>query len=152
MGKRKGGGGFDWLGGPATPAEGGAPQPAEPRDDALQDEAGREQEERRGRRLGVVPGVSGGRNVPGRGKSGRPRDPDALRNDPARMMAGARIRRDVRRRVDQALADPVVSGEGKTNYSLLVEGLLVRWLDEVGYPMDEVARRRNPVRPAEERG
>jgi hypothetical protein len=47
-------------------------------------------------------------------------------------MAGARIRRDVRRRVEQALADPEV-GEG-TNYSLLVEGLLVRWLEEVGYP------------------
>jgi hypothetical protein len=49
-------------------------------------------------------------------------------------MAGARIRRDVRRRVEQALADPVV-GEG-TNYSLLVEGLLVRWLEEVGYPSE----------------
>jgi hypothetical protein len=51
------------------------------------------------------------------------------------MMAGARIRKDVRRRVEQALADPEV-GEG-TNYSLLVESLLVRWLDEVGYPQPE---------------
>ena len=93
--------------------------------------------------------MTGVRNGSGRGRSGRPRDPDALRNDPARMMAGARIRRDVRRRVDQALADPAVSGDGKTNYSLLVEGLLVRWLDEVGYPMDEAERRRRPAGPEE---
>ena len=72
----------------------------------------------------------------GRRKRNRPKNPEALRNDPARMMAGARIRKDVRRRVDQALADPAVSGDAKTNYSLLVEGLLVRWLDEVGYPLD----------------
>lgn len=146
MGKRKGGG-FDWLG---APAGGGAPQPAEPVRDAPTDGPGREQEERRARPLGVVPGVTGVRNGSGRGRSGRPRDPDALRNDPARMMAGARIRRDVRRRVDQALADPAVSGDGKTNYSLLVEGLLVRWLDEVGYPMDEAERRRRPAGPEEE--
>lgn len=148
MGKRKGGGGFDWLG---APAEGGTTQPASHRDTARPDEAAREQEERRERRLGVVPGVAGTRTVSGRGRSGRPRDPDALRNDPARMMAGARIRRDVRRRVDQALADAGVSGDGKTNYSLLVEGLLVHWLDEVGYPMDEAEhqRRRRPVEPEE---
>ncbi|MDP9439483.1 MAG: hypothetical protein M3P49_12195 [Actinomycetota bacterium] len=72
----------------------------------------------------------------GRRRRNRPKNPEALRNDPARMMAGARIRKDVRRRVDQALADPAVSGGAKTNYSLLVEGLLVRWLDEVGYPLD----------------
>ncbi len=78
-------------------------------------------------------GLSG---LVGRRKRNRPKNPEALRNDPARMMAGARIRKDVRRRVDQALADPAVSGEAKTNYSLLVEGLLVRWLDEVGYPLD----------------
>jgi hypothetical protein len=53
------------------------------------------------------------------------------------MMAGARIRRDVRRRVEQALADPVVVGDDGTNYSLLVESLLVRWLEEVGYPLEE---------------
>ena len=63
----------------------------------------------------------------------RAKNPKALRNDPNRMMAGARIRKDVRRRVEQALADPEV-GEG-TNYSLLVESLLVRWLDDVGYPL-----------------
>jgi hypothetical protein len=87
-------------------------------------------------------GVPGG--VPGIGRGGmrerrrrnRPKNPKALRNDPERMMAGARIRRDVRRRVDQALADPAVSDGGKTNYSLLVEALLVRWLEEVGYPLD----------------
>jgi hypothetical protein len=76
-----------------------------------------------------VPGVARRRN--------RPKDPNALRNDPGRMMAGARIRRDVRRRVDQALADQAVVGEGGTNYSLLVESLLLRWLDEVGYPVPE---------------
>ena len=75
-------------------------------------------------------------SVPGtaRRRRKRAKDPNALRNDPRRMMAGARIRRDVRRRVEQALADPEV-GEG-TNYSLLVEGLLVRWLEEVGYPLE----------------
>lgn len=52
-------------------------------------------------------------------------------------MAGARIRRDVRRRVEQALAYPAVVGEGGTNYSLFVESLLLRWLEEVGYPMEE---------------
>jgi hypothetical protein len=51
------------------------------------------------------------------------------------MMAGARIRKDVRRRVDQALADQDVTGEGTMNYSLLVESLLVRWLEAVGYPI-----------------
>jgi hypothetical protein len=51
------------------------------------------------------------------------------------MMAGARIRRDVRRRVDQALAGRDVAGEGSADYSLPVESLPVRWLEEVGYPM-----------------
>jgi hypothetical protein len=84
-----------------------------------------------------VPGVSRATpGVTGRRRRNRPKNPKALRNDPERMMAGARIRRDVRRRVDQALADPVVSEGGKTNYSLLVEALLVRWLEEVGYPLD----------------
>jgi hypothetical protein len=85
-----------------------------------------------------VPGVS--RVTPGVGRRrrrNRPKNPKALRNDPERMMAGARIRRDVRRRVDQALADPAVSEGGKTNYSLLVEALLVRWLQDVGYPLEE---------------
>jgi hypothetical protein len=76
-----------------------------------------------------VPGVAQRR------RRNRPKSPKALRNDPRRMMAGARIRKDVRRRVDQALADPSVSREGKVNYSLLVEGLLVRWLEEVGYAL-----------------
>src|SRR5215203_4205708 len=71
-----------------------------------------------------------------RRRRNRAKNPKALRNDPERMMAGARIRRDVRRRVDQALADRAVSDGGKTNYSLLVEALLVRWLEEVGYPLD----------------
>src|SRR5215210_2244329 len=95
---------------------------------------------------GVPDGVTGGasdvnRIIPGATpgatrRRNRPKNPKALRNDPERMMAGARIRRDVRRRVDQALADPIVSEGGKTNYSLLVEALLVRWLEEVGYPLE----------------
>ena len=80
---------------------------------------------------GVAPGLAPRR------RRNRAKNPKALRNDPERMMAGARIRRDVRRRVDQALADPAVVGEGAKNYSLLVESLLVRWLGEVGYPLDE---------------
>jgi hypothetical protein len=72
-----------------------------------------------------------------RRRRNRPKNPKALRNDPQRMMAGARIRRDVRRRVEQALADPAVVGDEGTNYSLLVESLLVRWLEEVGYPLEE---------------
>jgi hypothetical protein len=77
-----------------------------------------------------VPGVTQRRR-------NRPKNPKALRNDPQRMMSGARIRRDVRRRVEQALADPAVVGDEGTNYSLLVESLLVRWLQEVGYPLEE---------------
>lgn len=85
----------------------------------------------------MVSRSGGGYGVPGsaRRRRNRPKNPNALRNDPGRMMAGARIRRDVRRRVDQALADQEVAGEGETNYSLLVESLLLRWLEEVGYPM-----------------
>ena len=82
-----------------------------------------------------LPGrVSG---VAQRRRRNRPKNPKALRNDPQRMMAGARIRKDVRRRVEQALADPAVVGDEGTNYSLLVESLLVRWLQEVGYPVEE---------------
>jgi hypothetical protein len=85
--------------------------------------------------LAGVPGVTRVTPVTRRRRRNRAKNPKALRNDPERMMAGARIRRDVRRRVDQALADPEVAGEG-TNYSLLVESLLVRWLEEVGYPLE----------------
>jgi hypothetical protein len=88
--------------------------------------------------------VTGSSGLPGRvpgvvqrRRRNRPKNPKALRNDPQRMMAGARIRRDVRRRVEQALADPAVAGDEGTNYSLLVESLLVRWLEEVGYPLEE---------------
>lgn len=78
-----------------------------------------------------VPGVAQRR------RRNRPKNPKALRNDPQRMMAGARIRKDVRRRVEQALADSAVVGDEGTNYSLLVESLLLRWLQEVGYPLEE---------------
>jgi hypothetical protein len=98
-----------------------------------------------GQRSGYGSDADGGTRagVPGvaRRRRNRPKDPNALRNDPSRMMAGARIRKDVRRRVDQALADQDVVGEGGTNYSLLVESLLLRWLDEVGYPVPESSRK-----------
>lgn len=92
----------------------------------------------------TVPGAMAGLSGPpapvpgttGRRRRNRAKDPKALRNDPDRTMAGARIRKDVRRRVGQALADPGAVGEG-TNYSLLVESLLVRWLEEVGYPLQK---------------
>lgn len=84
--------------------------------------------------LDLVDGVPG---VAQRRRRNRAKNPNALRNDPRRMMAGARIRKDVRRRVEQALADPAVVGEEGTNYSLLVESLLVRWLQEVGYPLEK---------------
>lgn len=84
--------------------------------------------------FGPASGVPG---VGGRPRRNRAKNPKALRNDPDRTMAGARIRKDVRRRVEQAMADPAVVGEEGTNYSLLVESLLVRWLQEVGYPLTE---------------
>jgi hypothetical protein len=88
---------------------------------------------------GVVPGVAQrvAQGSTRRRRRNRAKNPKALRNDPERMMAGARVRRDVRRRVDQALADPGVAGEGGMNYSLLVELLLVRWLGEVGYSLED---------------
>ena len=45
-----------------------------------------------------------------RRRRNRAKNRKALRNDPERLMAGVRIRRNVRRRVDQALADPAVVG------------------------------------------
>jgi hypothetical protein len=38
--------------------------------------------------------------------------------------------------VEQALRDPEVTGNEATNFSLLVESLLERWLEEVGYGTD----------------
>ena len=104
------------------------------------------EESRREERLAVPPEgpIAGSSDPPGRvpgvaqrRRRKRPKNPKALRNDPQRMMAGARIRRDVRRRVEQALADPAVVGDDGINYSLLVESLLVRWLEEVGYALEE---------------
>jgi hypothetical protein len=80
----------------------------------------------------AVPGLSG----PKRRRRNRPKDPRALRNDPDRMTAGARIPRRLRQRVEQALRDPDVTGDEGTNFSLLVESLLERWLEEVGYGTD----------------
>lgn len=115
--------GFDWLGEPGRPDR----------------NTGKPEDSQTGR-SGSSSGRAGGTisEIPGLGvrkRPGREKDPDALRNDPDRVMAGAYIRRDVRQRVKQALVDPEV-GEG-TNYSLLVDALLVRWLKEVGYPLKE---------------
>ena len=87
----------------------------------------------------VADPLSPANGAPGvtRRRRNRAKNPQALRNDPRRTMAGARIRKDVRRRVAQALEDPAVVGEEGTNYSLLVESLLVRWLGEVGYPLEK---------------
>lgn len=53
------------------------------------------------------------------------------------MLAGAYIDGRVRQRVDEALTDLREPGEKKTEYSDLVQGLLVRWLEEVGWPVEE---------------
>ena len=128
MSAKKSGNRFGWLSDEEDPRveevlreDTPAPSPASPLAETLGSADG-------------VPGVRGP-GVSQRRRRNRAKNPKALRNDPERMMAGARIRRDVRRRVEQALADPEV-GEG-TNYSLLVESLLVRWLQEVGYPLEQ---------------
>ncbi len=63
----------------------------------------------------------------------RRRDPNALRNDPRRKLMGAYVSKDVKRKVDRALEDERLFPDGRGSLSLLVEGLLERWLDESGY-------------------
>jgi hypothetical protein len=153
MGRHKGR--YDWLGTNPRPAEErevgegerGAAQepPAEP--------AGRG---RTGAQTGTEAPASGdgdvnagtrelARSLAGDGSAGRrrrrrKRDPTALRNDPDRKVVGAYVRKDIKREVDRALMDErVVSGESGS-FSLLVDGLLERWLEQKWYPLGEGGR------------
>lgn len=62
----------------------------------------------------------------GRKKTGK-------RSNPDYEQASAYVRKKVRRRVTQALAVQ----EPRVDYSQLVEALLIRWLEEVGYPLED---------------
>jgi len=62
----------------------------------------------------------------GRKKTGK-------RSNPDYEQASAYVRKKVRRRVSQALA----VHEPRVDYSQLVEALLISWLEEVGYPLEE---------------
>src|SRR5947209_14443092 len=55
------------------------------------------------------------------------------RSNPEYEQASAYVRKKVRRRVTQALA----AHEPRVDYSQLVEALLIRWLEEVGYPLED---------------
>ena len=106
------------------------------------DEVGREARRVGGARPGTTRG--GGADVygvtarqtptigKGTAKIGRRRDPRALRNDPSRKQIGAYVRKDIKREVDLALAEGPAVSEGGLTLSLLVEGLLQRWLEEQG--------------------
>ena len=63
----------------------------------------------------------------------RRRKKPGKRSNPDYEQASAYVRKKVRRRVTQALA----AQEPRVDYSQLVEALLIRWLDEVGYPLED---------------
>jgi hypothetical protein len=73
----------------------------------------------------------------GRRRRRRKRDPTALRNDPKRKVVGAYVRKDIKREVDRALMDERIAPGGSGSFSLLVDGLLERWLEEKWYPLGE---------------
>jgi hypothetical protein len=73
----------------------------------------------------------------GRRRRRRKRDPSALRNDPGRKVVGAYVRKDIKREVDRALMDERIAPGGSGSFSLLVDGLLERWLEEKWYPLGE---------------
>ena len=86
----------------------------------------------------------------GRRRRRRKRDPSALRNDPDRKVVGAYVRKDIKREVDRALMDERVAPGGSGSFSLLVDGLLERWLEEKWYPLGEggvPGRREGPAAP-----
>ena len=86
----------------------------------------------------------------GRRRRRRKRDPSALRNDPNRKVVGAYVRKDIKREVDRALMDERVAPGGSGSFSLLVDGLLERWLEEKWYPLGEGGvpeRREGPDTP-----
>jgi hypothetical protein len=78
--------------------------------------------------VGGVPGVEGAPP-----KRRRRRQKTGKRSNPDYEQASAYVRKRVRRRVTQAL----VAQENRVDYSQLVEALLVRWLEEVGYQLDD---------------
>lgn len=78
--------------------------------------------------------------VPGansRPKRTRNRAKTGKRSNPNYVMAGAYVERGVREQVDRALAEMRTPGGKKVEYSDLVQSLLVRWLEEVGHPLEE---------------
>lgn len=75
-----------------------------------------------------IPGVDGTPPV-----RRRRRQKTGKRSNPDYEQASAYVRSKVRRRVTLALA----AQEQKVDYSQLVEALLVRWLEEVGYPLED---------------
>src|SRR5215203_2200178 len=152
MGRHKGR--YDWLGTNQSPrpaeerevgeGERGEPQepPAEPAGPDLADAD---------RGAGAPAGVNAdgnagtrdlARSLAGDGSAGRrrrrrKRDPSALRNDPDRKVVGAYVRKNIKREVDRALMDERVAPGGSGSFSLLVDGLLERWLEEKWYPLGE---------------
>jgi hypothetical protein len=149
MGRHKGR--YDWLG--------TNPRPAEEREVGEEGERRAAQEppaEPTGRgRTGEQTGADGDGNAgtreelarslaedgsAGRRRRRRKRDPTALRNDPDRKVVGAYVRKDIKREVDRALMDERVVSGGSGSFSLLVDGLLERWLEEKWYPLGEGGR------------
>lgn len=79
---------------------------------------------------GEVVGVPGVSDAPPRR---RRRKKTGKRSNPEYEQASAYVQRRVYRRVKQAL----LAQEGKVEYSALVEALLIRWLEEVGWPLED---------------
>ena len=115
--------------GDEAPAAGAAPEAA------LENvEVGEAEGPRRGDGAGTgrAGGSAAGLGL-GRRRRGRRASASSLRNDPGRVQVGAYVRRRVRRRVDLALADERVNPGGELLFSNLVDGLLERWLEDVGH-------------------
>ena len=161
MGRHKGR--YDWLGTNPRPAEerGGNVEGGERERGAAPDPPAEHAE--RGLTEAGTNAPAGGnagarelvRSLPGNGSAGRrrrrrKRDPSALRNDPDRKVVGAYVRKDIKREVDRALMDDRVAPGGSGSFSLLVDGLLERWLEEKWYPLGEggvPGRREGPDTP-----
>jgi hypothetical protein len=77
----------------------------------------------------TVPGISSAPPPAPR----RRRKKTGKRSNPDYEQASAYVRKKVRRRVTQALA----AQEPRVDYSQLVEALLIRWLEEVGYSLED---------------
>src|SRR4051812_39344308 len=151
MGSNKGR--YDWLGTnrPPRPADdseaGGGERGAAQEEGAAENAGGSRGSGRTEARAGAetpaggAGGVAGNdtgarelaRSLAGDGSGGRRRrrrrrDPSALRNDPDRKVVGAYVRKGIKREVDRALMDERVAPGGSGSFSLLVDGLLERWL------------------------